>query len=139
MPQTMSYFGSLMTLYWMESLVTEKLTLKFKITESSWKRKQMKFSRDDSIKGLKSRRGKNINTEIILKQCLREVHTKCQKSSVVKNQISSCFKSNLQHCTVGGAHILILVYGPRGAFHMEYPVYYVFQGLGKLLRWPLRY
>lgn len=36
----MSYFGSLMTLCWVESLVAKTSALKFKITEASWKRKQ---------------------------------------------------------------------------------------------------
>lgn len=86
----MSYFGSLMTLCWIESLVAETLALKFKITEASWKRKQMKFSRDNSIKGLQYKRRKNINIEIILKQrrmqcIIRKLPAKCQESSVEKN------------------------------------------------------
>ena len=94
----MSCSGSLMTLCWAESLVAQTLALKFKITEASWKRKQMKFSRDNSIKGLQCRRRKNINREVILKQSrmqylIREVHVKCQGSSVEKNYISPWFKS----------------------------------------------
>lgn len=50
-----------------------RLALNFKITEASWKRKQMKFCRDNSIKGLQCRRRKNINTEIILKQSRMQV------------------------------------------------------------------
>lgn len=73
--------------------MAQTLALKFKITEASWKRKQMKFSRDNSIKGLQCRRRKNINREVILKQSrmqylIREVHVKCQGSSVEKNYIS---------------------------------------------------
>ena len=94
----MSYSGSLMTLCWAESLVAQTLALKFKMTEASWKRKQMKFSGDNSIKGLQCRKRKNINREIILRQsrmqCLiREAHVKCQESSVEKNYISPWFKS----------------------------------------------
>ena len=73
--------------------MAQTLALKFKMTEASWKRKQMKFSGDNSIKGLQCRKRKNINREIILRQsrmqCLiREAHVKCQESSVEKNYIS---------------------------------------------------
>ena len=56
----------------------------------------MKFSRDNSIKGLQCRRRKNINRKIILKQsrmqCLiREVHVKCQESSVEKNYTGNLY------------------------------------------------
>ena len=73
--------------------MAQTLALKFKITETSWKRKKMKFSRDNSIKGLQYRRRKNIKTETVLKQsrmqCLiREVHVKCQESSVEKTYLT---------------------------------------------------
>lgn len=104
----MSYFGSLMRLCWMESLVAETLALKFKITEASWKRKQTKFSRDNSIRGLQCRRRMNINIEIILKRSrmqwlIRVFHVKSQASSVVYRQISPYFRSRWEHCAIGGA------------------------------------
>lgn len=55
-----------MILYCVEYIVTETLTLKFKIIEASWKRQQMKLNKDDSIKGLQGRKETNtirINIE----------------------------------------------------------------------------
>lgn len=64
-----------MTLYCVECLVTEALTLKFKITEASWKRQQMKLNKDDLIKGLQGRKETNTrrnNIETMNKRLSRK-------------------------------------------------------------------
>lgn len=134
MTQTMSYFGSLMTLCWMESLVAETLALKFKITKASWKRKQMKFSRDNSIRGIQCRR-MNINIDIILKwsrmQCLMWVfRAECQESSVADGQISPCLRSRWQHHAIGRAYILLSVCMHRRACHLQGTVW----GIGNIFK-----
>lgn len=51
--------------------MTETLTLKFKIIEASWKRQQMKWNKDNSIKGLQGRKETNtvrINIETMNKR-----------------------------------------------------------------------
>ena len=123
----MSYSGSLMTLCWAESLVAQTLALKFKITEASWKRKQMKFSRDNSIKGLQCRR-RNINREVVLKQSrmqylIREVHVKCQGSSVEKNYISPWFKS----CYVKSFQLCLTLCNPMDCSPPGSSVHGIFQ------------
>lgn len=72
-----------MILYCVEYIVTETLTLKFKIIEASWKRQQMKLNKDDSIKGHRVEK-KQIPSELTLRQRIRDFPAKSQENPLEK-------------------------------------------------------